>query len=80
MQPQNLDLNYIVPTVVADGNGVFINESNIPSIVFFEGRKQTEVGLQADVVAAVRLNSIDDLEALGQAIAETIEKHKTREK
>lgn len=80
MQPQNLDLNYIVPTVVADGNGVFINEANIPTIVFFEGRKQTEAGLQADVVAAVRLGSVADLEALQQAIAETIEKHKTREK
>lgn len=79
MQPQDLELKYIVPTVVADGNGVFINENNVPTLVFFEGRKQTEAGLQADVVAAVRLGSVADLEALQQAIAETIEKHKTRE-
>jgi hypothetical protein len=69
-----------VPTVVADGNGVFINENNVPTLVFFEGRKQTEAGLQADVVAAVRMGSVADLEALQQAITETIEKHKTREK
>lgn len=80
MEPQNLDLNYIVPTVVADGNGVFINENNVPTLVFFEGRKQTESGLQADVVAAVRMGSIADLEALQGAISETLEKHKNREK
>lgn len=80
MQPQNLDLNYIVPTVIADGNGVFINDANVPTLVFFESRKQTETSMQADVVASVRMNSIADLEALQNAIAETIQKHKTREK
>ena len=80
MQPANLDLNYIVPTVTADGNAVFINENGVPTLVFFEARKQDENGMQADVVASVRINSIHDLEHFQQAIADTIEQHKSREK
>ncbi len=80
MQPTNLNLNYIVPTVVADGNGVFINEADVPTIVFFESRRQTEEGMQADVVASIRISSIADLEALKNAISETIDKHASREK
>lgn len=80
MQPASIDLNYIVPTVAADGNAVFINENDVPTLVFFEARKQDENGLKADVVASVRISSIHDLEHLQQAIADTIEQHKNREK
>ncbi len=80
MQPGNIDLNYIVPTVTADGNAVFINDHDVPTLVFFEARRQDETGLKADVVAAVRLGNLADLEAFQKAIAETIEKHQTREK
>ena len=80
MQPANIDLSYIVPTVSPDGNAVFINENDVATLVFFEGRKQDESGLKADVVASIRVGSIEDLEALQNSIAETIEKHKTREK
>ena len=80
MQPSNLDLNYIVPTVTADGNAVFINENGVPTLVFFEARKQDENGMKADVVAAVRIASIHDLEHFQQAITDTIQQHKNREK
>lgn len=80
MQPANIDLNYLVPTVAADGNAVFINEQGVPTLVFFEGRRQDETGLKADVVASVRISSIHDLEHFQQAITETIEQHRTREK
>lgn len=80
MQPGNIDLNYLVPTVAADGNAVFINEHGVPTLVFFEGRKQDESGLKADVVASVRISSLDDLRAFQNAIADTIKQHETREK
>lgn len=80
MQPANLNLNYMVPTVVTDGNAVLINESGVSTLVFFEARKQTEDGLQADVVASVRVGDIKDLKALQNAIADTIKQHQTREK
>lgn len=80
MQPGNIDLNYLVPTVAADGNAVFINEHGVPTLVFFEGRKQDESGLKADVVASIRITSIDDLKAFQNAIADTIKQHETREK
>lgn len=80
MQPANIDLNYLVPTVAADGNAVFINEHGVPTLVFFEGRKQDESGLKADVVASIRITSIDDLKAFQSAISDTIKQHETREK
>ena len=80
MQPANIDLNYLVPTVAADGNAVFINEHGVPTLVFFEGRKQDESGLKADVVASIRITSLDDLKAFQSAIADTIQQHETREK
>lgn len=79
MSPKNLRLNHLVPTVATDGNAVFINEQNVPTLVFFEARHQTDTELHADVTAAVRMASIDDLEALQKAIADTIKQHKTRE-
>jgi hypothetical protein len=35
--------------------------------------------LEADVVAAVRMHSIEELEQLQKAIGDTIKKHKNRE-
>lgn len=80
MQPNNIDLNYLVPTVTADGNAVFINENGVPTLVFFEARRQDENGMKADVVASVRITSIQDLEAFQNAITDTIKQHKSREK
>lgn len=80
MNPTNLNLNYLIPTVVSDGNVVMINDNDVPTLVFFEGRQQNGSELNADVVASVRLFGLSDLEALRNSIDETIEKHKSREK
>lgn len=80
MQPKNLSLNYLVPTVVADGNAVLIGDSDTPTLVFFESRRQDESGLMADVVASVRISSIEDLKAFQNAISDTIRQHETRER
>jgi len=77
----NLDLNYIVPVVVSDGNGVFISEQgDVPMLTFFQVRKQEGNKVSADVVAAVRMNGLADLENLRNSIDETIRKHKNRER
>lgn len=76
----NLQLNHIVPTVTSDGNGIFIsNDGNIPTLTFFQVRSQTETKVQADVVASVRMNNLEELQALQSSIEETIRNHTNRE-
>ncbi len=78
--PANLELNYLAPTVAADGHVVFIsNDADVPTLTFFQVRKQEGDKLSADAVASVRLANIEDLKNLQKAISETISKHKTRE-
>ena len=45
----------------------------------FQGRQQHEGHMHADVVAAVRLNNVQELENLAKAIKETVKKYKDRE-
>ncbi len=73
------NLKYIHPVMASDGNIVSINENGIPTLLFLQFRGQTGPSVEADVVSAVRLHSINELEDLQRAIAETIEKHKTKE-
>jgi len=78
--PANLELNHLVPTVAADGHIVFIaGGSNIPTLTFFQVRKQEGAKVSADAVASVRMNGLADLENLQKAITETIEQHQTKE-
>lgn len=83
MKPQsqnNLVLNYITPTVASDGNGVFIsNDGNIPTLTFFQVRRQEGDKVFADVVASVRMGALEDLTNLQASIEETIRNHTTRE-
>ena len=83
MKPEsqsNLVLNYITPTVASDGNGVFIsNDGNIPTLTFFQVRRQEGDKVYADVVASVRMGSLEDLKNLQSSIEETIRNHTTRE-
>ena len=81
MNPQQKDikLQYQSPIVTTDGNIVAINDQGVPTLLFFQTREEHDNHLHGDVVAAVRLNNLQDLEGLAQAITETIEKHKTRE-
>lgn len=76
---QDVNLRYAAPIVVSDGHVVAISDEGVPSLMFFQGREQHDGHLHADVVAAVRLNKIDDLKALSKAINDTIKQHQTRE-
>lgn len=75
----NINLNYKTPVVTTDGHVVMVNDNGVPSLLFFQAREQHEDHVHADVVAAVRLNSLDDLENLAKAIKETIKQHRQRE-
>ena len=75
----NVNLNYTTPIVTTDGHIVMVSDQGVPTLLFFQGRQQHENHLHADVVAAVRLNSLDDLKNLGKAIDDTIKKQKDRE-
>jgi len=76
---QDINLRYTVPLVISDGHVIAINDNGVPSVMFFQGREQHEGHIHGDVVAAVRLNNIDDLKALSKAIDDTIKQHKSRE-
>ena len=79
--PTDLNLNYLVPVVTSDGNGIFIRDSdNIPILTFFQRRKQEGNIISADVVASIRLNSMEELEQLQKSIGNTIKEHRVREK
>lgn len=76
---QNVNLKYLTPSVNTDGNIVMISDKGIPSLLFFQSRDQHEGHMHADVVAAVRLNNIDELKGLAKAINDTVRQHQTRE-
>lgn len=76
----NLELNYLAPTVASDGNGIFIsNDGDIPTLTFFQVRRQVGDKVYADVVASVRLGDLQDLKNLQASIDETIRNHSSRE-
>lgn len=75
----NLHLNYTVPVVAADGHTIFIAEQGPVTIVFFQARGQATDHVDADVVAAVRLHSVEELEDFKKAIDNTVKQHKNRE-
>lgn len=79
-KPQgDVNLRYTSPIVTTDGHVVMINDQGVPSLLFFQAREQHEGHVHGDVVAAVRLNNIDDLKNLAKAIDETIKNYKNRE-
>lgn len=76
---QDLRLNYTTPVVMTDGNAILVSDQGIPTVLFFQARQQHDGHLHADVVAGVRLNSIDELKNLSKAINDTVKKHQMRE-
>lgn len=78
-QQGNINLHYTVPVVTTDGNVVVVSDKGVPTLLFFQARNQNGNNLQADVVAAVRLNGLDDLKSLHKAIADTVKQHSSRE-
>ncbi len=83
MQPPNqgnLELKFLVPIVASDGNGIFIsNDGDVPTLTFFQVRSQSDGKVFADVVAAVRMGSLEDLKNLQASIDETMRNHTNRE-
>ncbi|MBX4201337.1 hypothetical protein KW803_00365 [Candidatus Saccharibacteria bacterium] len=80
LNPTNLNLHHMVPTVVADGQVVFISDNgNIPTLTFFQVRNNDGNQAHADVVASVRMNNLEDLKILQKAIADTIKQHASKE-
>jgi len=79
MQNNNLNLSYKDPIVAVDGQSIFITDQGPVNIVFFQLREQGPNGVNADVVSAVRLHTLDELKGLKNLIDETIKKHETRE-
>lgn len=80
MQQQgNIDLNYTVPIVTCDGNVVMLSDQEVPTLLFFQSRRQHDDHLHADIVAAVRLNGLEDLKNLQKSISDTIKQHSNRE-
>jgi hypothetical protein len=75
----DVNLHYSTPIVTSDGNVVMINDNGVPTVLFFQAREQHEGHVHGDVVAAVRLNNLDDLENLSKSIKETIKNYKERE-
>lgn len=75
----NLNLKFKTPIVASDGNTLSINENGPVNILFFQVREQLPNGINADVVAAVRLHSLQELKTLQKLIAETIKKYENRE-
>jgi hypothetical protein len=79
-KPQgDVNLRYTSPVVTTDGNVVMISDQGVPSLLFFQAREQHEGHLHGDVVAAVRLNNLEDLKNLVKSINETIKNYKDRE-
>lgn len=77
--PGNVNLRYTSPIVTSDGNVVVISDQGAPTLLFFQAREQHEGHVHGDVVAAVRLNNLEDLENLAKAIKDTIKNFKERE-
>lgn len=81
MNQKQLQLNFMEPTVHADGANIFItSEGDIPTLNFMQIRREDADNVFADVVASVRLTSLAQLEDLGKTITETIEQHRNQER
>lgn len=81
MKQKQLQLNFLVPTVHADGTNVSILiDGDIPKLDFFQVRSEDDAHVHADVVASIRMVSLDHLKALQESIAQTIKNHADREK
>jgi outer membrane lipoprotein-sorting protein len=78
-KPSDVNLRYTVPIVTSDGHVVMISDNGVPTVLFFQAREQHESHVHGDVVAAVRLSSMQDLKNLSKAIDETVKNYKNRE-
>lgn len=80
MPPKNLKLNYRKPIVAVDGQTLFISDAGPINLIFFQIREEKPQEVNADVVAAVRFHTLDELKNVEKLISETIKQHESREK
>ena len=81
MNPKELQLNFIVPTVTMDGANVFISvDGDVPRIDFFQARSEDDAHVHGDVVASIRFSNLEQLTSLQKTIAQTVKNHTEREK
>lgn len=73
------NLNFSVPIVASDGNVVVVTNEGLVNLLFFQMRGQNGNELKADVVAAVRLHTLQELKNFRDAITETLQKHENKE-
>lgn len=75
----DLKLNRKAKTVAVDSTAILTKKNGAVDLLFLQFTSEG-VNPEADVVAAVRLNSIAELEDLKSTIEESIRKHQTAEK
>ena len=78
--PKPLELRFANPVIAQDGNAIVIREDGKVELLFFQIRTQSEEKAEADVVAAIRMDSIEQLKDFEKSIGESIRKHETKEK
>ena len=78
-EQKNVNLKYSSPIVTTDGHVIMVSDQGVPTLLFFQSREQHDDHLHADVVAAVRLNNLEDLKNLAKTVEDSLKKHKNRE-
>jgi hypothetical protein len=73
-----LKLNHKVATVAVDSSIIVTKRNGSVDLLFLQFTQEGQQP-EADVVASVRLTTIDELEELKRTIDEAIEKHKNAE-
>ena len=77
---KQLALNFKKPIVAVDGQNLSITEQGPVNLIFFQLRGETEEAIMADVVAAVRFHTLEELRNLQRLINDTIKQYENRKR
>lgn len=78
---ENTEFDYKQPLAPSDGNLIGIGPNGSVNLIFYQTRKQTGEHIdKVDVIGAILMPSVEDLEKYRDAISETIEQYKKSEK
>lgn len=81
MQPNKpIAFNFKEPIVAVDGQNITITDQGPVNLLFFQFRGENEEALLADVVAAVRFHSLEELRNLQRLINDIIKKYESKDK
>lgn len=75
-----LALNFKEPIIAVDGQNVTITEQGPVNLIFFQLRGESQEAVLADVVAAVRFHTLEELRNLQRLINDAIKQHENRKK